>query len=57
MMVEYLLFLVVGYIIGLMQKGIKITHKTPEPPKEYNKSIGIDEFKQYYEETDGANMF
>lgn len=51
--------LFVGYIIGLVQKGITIVHKDNryEEPKEYNKSVGIKEFTDYYDQTDGVNKF
>lgn len=50
--------LALGYFIGLMQSGIKITMEPKkEEPVEYNKSMGIEEFKEYYEKTGGVNKF
>lgn len=53
--------LIVGYAIGLLQNGIKVYHdappvKNPEKRK-YNKSVGLEEFTDYYEETGGVNKF
>jgi len=38
--------LLVGYIIGVLQKGINITinNTDNEVPEEYNKSVGVDEY-------------
>ena len=51
--------LAVGYVIGMLQHGIKIYHepkvKSEEIPK--NKSVGLQEFTQYYDQTDGVNKF
>ena len=47
-----------GYVIGILQKGINIHHlDSVEFPEEYNESHGIQEFKEYYDETEGANKF
>jgi len=48
-----------GYVIGLLQGGIHIySNSTPKTKNlEYNESLGVDEFKQYYDDTGGANKF
>lgn len=53
--------IVLGYVIGLLQNGIRVYHdvppvKNPEKRK-YNKSVGLEEFTDYYEETGGVNKF
>ena len=57
---EMLIALVIGYVIGVLQGGIRV-YEYSEPPEtkkqSYNKSYGIDEFKEYYEDTNGANKF
>ena len=50
----------IGYAIGLMQNGIHIYHKENyhiDEDSEPNSSVGIDYFKEYYDETDGVNKF
>jgi hypothetical protein len=54
--------LLVGYVIGLVQKGItvNINHKDREIPTQYNESLVQelpDEVKQYYHETNGFNKY
>lgn len=56
--------LVVGYVIGLLQRGIQITinnkEKETEYPTEYNNSH-VDEMpeeiRNYYDQTQGMNKF
>lgn len=56
-----LIALVIGYVIGLMQKGIKININKDSLPDttsdEYNASHGIPKFMDYYEQTEGENKF
>lgn len=57
---EYLaivLALFVGYIIGILQKGITINYKDREVPDEYNKSVGLSDYTDYYDKTEGVNKF
>lgn len=49
--------LALGYVIGLLQNGININTTEKQAPKEYNESIGLDEYTKYYEETGGVNKF
>lgn len=51
--------LFIGYVIGLMQNGIRIYHKEDihVAEQKYHESVGIDHFKEYYESTDGVNKF
>lgn len=48
-----------GYVIGLMQNGVKVYTNTQPKVKEgeYNKSQGIQDIKDYYDETNGLNDF
>lgn len=51
--------LALGYVIGLIQKGIHITHhdQYENTSNEYNKSVGIPEYMEYHEETGGVNKY
>jgi hypothetical protein len=58
-----LLAFVLGLIVGILHKGINITHKHEQPKQEtlkYNESL-VDllpnEVKQYYHETNGQNRY
>lgn len=51
------LALLVGYVIGLMQKGITIKHVGEDKPTQYHKGVGADYYKEYYEKTNGVNKF
>lgn len=59
--VALVLALVVGYVIGLLQKGIKITHvkewDIPKTDRKPNPTYGIPEFMDYHEKTNGMNDF
>lgn len=56
--IALVLALFVGYIIGLMQKGITIKHRDlDEVPKEYNESVGLQDYMDYYDKTKGVNKF
>ena len=48
-----LLALALGYVIGLLQKGINIPHHGDKEPEEYNSSVGIEE---YMKEMDNTNV-
>lgn len=49
----------IGYLIGLLQNGIKIYPNSLEKMdnQEYNESYGVDEIKEYYDDTEGMNNF
>lgn len=50
LMVTVVLFaLVIGYAIGLMQKGINIHHHGEEFSDEYNTSVGQEEYMDYFD--------
>lgn len=56
-MIELVIALALGYVIGLLQNGITINHKGEEFPEEVNKSVGIESYMQYHEDTNGENKF
>lgn len=51
--------LAVGYIIGLLQNGITVNvrGKGVEAPAKTNKSVGIQTYMDYYDDTGGENKF
>lgn len=51
-----ILALALGYVIGLMQKGINIHHHGEETPKEYNNSVGIDQYTEFYDKVIGVSQ-
>lgn len=57
---EFVIPLLVGYIVGLAQRGVHVHlhDKKNEVPTEYNQSINAnEEIKAYYEQTGGINKF
>jgi hypothetical protein len=60
-MLYLFLGLVIGYVMGLIHKGIHIhVDKKQEIPKEYNESLVNllpPEVQQYYHSTNGQNRF
>lgn len=48
-MTTVLAALVIGYVIGLLQKGIHIHKHGEEYPDEYNQSVGMDEYMDFYD--------
>lgn len=54
-MTELLIALVVGYIIGLVQNGVTIKHVGEKAPKNFNESVGLEPYVDYYNETEGVN--
>ena len=61
---EYLIIVmtpfIIGYVLGLLQQPIRIEIKKKDSlleQSEYNKSVGIQEFMEYHDQTDGANKF
>lgn len=54
---ELIIALVIGYVIGLLQNGITIKEQSMDVPKGYNKSIGLEEYTKYHDDTGGVNKF
>lgn len=61
---EYLIIVmtpfIIGYVLGLLQQPIRIEIKKKDSlleQTEYNNSVGIQEFMEYHDQTDGANKF
>lgn len=56
-MIAVIAALCVGYIIGVLQHGVKvdINQKLPEPPTEYNESVveNLDDEVRLYSESYG----
>lgn len=59
-MISLVLALAIGYLIGLMQKGIHIHKEEPKPKEGYNKPMSAmlpPEVQHYYNKTQGQNSW